>query len=267
MLSILTPPYAAPVDVSEARAHVRAGSSEDARLRRMIRGCARWAQTQLQRTIIATRLVYTADCFGCGCIDLEFGPVQRVLSVNYLDTAGVWQTLSASAYVVDLSGPLARVVPAYGTAWPAVQQQPGAVRVVFDAGYAVPIVADAAANTITLRGSWPDLAVNASVRLSNSGGVLPAPLQPDVDYYVQQVVSPGVYKLSATAGGVALDLSDAGSGTHFVGEVPDNVVNWILLRVASLFENRESEVQLDRGTLVPLPYIDRLLDGDAVINY
>lgn len=61
------------------------------------------------------------------------------------------------------------------------------------------------------------------VTLSNAGGFLPAPLAPGVEYFVS-VTSANEFQLSATSGGPAIDLTDAGTGTHTCE--PDGSVFW-----------------------------------------
>lgn len=55
------------------------------------------------------------------------------------------------------------------------------------------------------------------VRLVNSGGALPAGLIADKDYFVRDA-SGQTCKLSATLGGAAIDLTGAGTGTHYFGQ-------------------------------------------------
>jgi hypothetical protein len=81
------------------------------------------------------------------------------------------------------------------------------------------------------------------------------------DYFVQNIVSDGVYKLSATAGGAPIALTDAGSGQSFVGAVPEGLKAWLKIRLSTLYENREEVAIMNRGTIQALPYVDRLLDA------
>jgi uncharacterized phiE125 gp8 family phage protein len=72
-------------------------------------------------------------------IDVPRPPLQSVLSITYVDTAGVQQTWDPALYQVHKpSGPLARrgrIQPAYGVAWPVTRDQMDAVVVQFTAGY------------------------------------------------------------------------------------------------------------------------------------
>jgi uncharacterized phiE125 gp8 family phage protein len=48
-------------------------------------------------------------------------------------------------------------------------------------------------------------------------------------------------------------------------DVPEGIRHWILMRVATLFENREEVAILARGKLEPLPFVDSLLDPYMVV--
>jgi len=71
----------------------------------------------------------------CSEIVLPLGPVQSVLSVTYVDAAGVTQTLDPSGYGLDLTRRPARLRPAWGAAWPAHRGDPGEIQVTFKAGF------------------------------------------------------------------------------------------------------------------------------------
>lgn len=43
-------------------------------------------------------------------------------------------------------------------------------------------------------------------------------------------------------------------------DVPTGIKNWILMRVCTIFENREEVAVLQRGSVSALPYVDCLLD-------
>lgn len=47
-------------------------------------------------------------------------------------------------------------------------------------------------------------------------------------------------------------------------DVPAVVRNWIMVRVNTMFENREEVAVLQRGSVTPLEHIDRLLDPVAI---
>jgi uncharacterized phiE125 gp8 family phage protein len=274
-LKQIVAPYAPPLDVVEARLHVRQDiADDDAKLGILIRAARDFAETETQRAIVATRFQQVLDSFPSPslmgvpfgrpytlpghAIQLERSPLIQVVSIQYFDMGGVLQTMPATDYAIDDSGTIPRITPVFGKIWPIPLPQIGAVRVTYDAGYCAPLVADDGTDAITIKG-WKPLAVNDVVRLSNSGGELPEPLQPDTDYYVQAAVSAGVYKLSATVGGAAIDLTGIGTGTHYVGSVPEGLKAWMSMRIDSMYNNR-GEIATTGGKFEPLPYIDRLLD-------
>jgi uncharacterized phiE125 gp8 family phage protein len=277
-LQTLIGPAARPIDVIEARNHVRQDlTADDTVLDMAIRATTSFAQAECLRTLVATRYRLVLDSFPGPslmgmpwgrsyslpghAICLEYGPVLAVKWIKYLDMAGVQQTMPATDYAVDFTGPVARITPVFGKIWPIPLPQIGAVEVVYDAGDAAAITADAAANAITIKGGlWKTLAVGDTVRLSNSGGALPAPLQSDTDYFVQSVPAAGVCTLAITSGGAAIDLTDAGSGTSFIGAVPEGIKTWQKMRLASLYDLRSDVTALARGRLESVPFVDRLLD-------
>ena len=55
--------------------------------------------------------------------------------IQYLDMAGVIQTMPPADYVVDNASEPARIAPVFGKTWPITLPQIGAVSVTFDAGY------------------------------------------------------------------------------------------------------------------------------------
>lgn len=66
-------------------------------------------------------------------------------------------------------------------------------------------------------------------------------------------------KINFTAGYGALD--SAGNSL-----VPMGIRNWIKMRVATLYQNREEVAVMPRGKVEALPYVDRLLDGFVVVR-
>lgn len=61
--------------------------------------------------------------------------------------------------------------------------------------------------------SGASLANGTAVTLANFGGALPSPLVPGVPYYVRDS-APGQCKLAGSPGDFAINLTDAGTGTH-----------------------------------------------------
>ena len=69
-------------------------------------------------------------------------------------------------------------------------------------------------STDVLTGSGSPPAMDGQqVRLQNSGGALPAPLSNSTTYFARDI-SGSTFKLAATQGGAAIDITGTGSGTH-----------------------------------------------------
>lgn len=282
-LQLITPPSAEPLTLDEAKLHLRVDINDDDTLIGALIAAARdYAEGETHKQMVSARWKQVLDSFpGPSLIGIPYGrpftlpghaiylqraPVIRVVSIQYLDMAGTVQTMPESDYTVDYTSEPVRITPVFGKIWPIPLPQIGAVWVNFDAGFAAPIKVDAATGTIGAPG-WSALDVGAAVRLSNGGGVLPAPLAPMTDYFVHSVVSEGVYTLSATLGGDQIALSDAGSGQSFIGVVPEGLKAWLKIRLSTLYENREEVAIMNRGTIQALPYVDRLLDAYKTFEF
>lgn len=283
-LQLITAPTAEPVALAEAKNYRRIDdTADDSLVTALISAAREAAETITQNQLVAARYQLILDAFpGPSLMGVPYGkpfglpphailipktPVIQVVSITYLDYTGVSQTMPSTDYVVDLSTEPARITPVFGKIWPIPLPQIGSVQVTFDAGYVAPITVNTGNNSVAPVG-WKTLAVNDAVRFSNTGGALPTPLKVLTDYYVQSVVSPGVYTLSATSGGAALTLG-ADSGQSFLGQVagrnpgqvPQTIKAWMELRIGSTYENREEVAVIPRGSVQDLPFVDRLLDA------
>lgn len=49
-------------------------------------------------------------------------------------------------------------------------------------------------------------------------------------------------------------------------DVPEGIRHWILMRVATIFENREGVAILNRGKVQELPFVDTLLDPFCIVT-
>ena len=292
-------PTVEPITLTDAKLQVRQSETfDDALIQALISAARQFAETVTRRAFMAQRWTYLLDQFprpgfNVGSanwygpqwginpgpmtvlspdgftgyeIFLPLPPLITVESITYIDSAtNVVLTLDPSQYLV-VPSEKALIVPSFGNVWPQTQQQKAAVTIKFTAGYAAPITAvDTTANTITAP-LWPQLNIGDTLRVSTIGGTLPTPLVALTDYYVQNVVSPGVYKLSATSGGSVIPLTAVGSAS-FVGAVPEGITAWMKVRIGTLYENREEVALLNRGKVELLPYVDNLLDPFRVMEY
>lgn len=273
---LLIPPTAEPVSLAEAKQHLRVtDTAQDTLISMMISAARRYAEMETRRQFIHARFKLVLDKFPvCGeampwpfarvtnvpgfAIKLPRSTAVDVVSVNYLDMASVPQVMDPNDYVSNLAAEPGLVSPGFGKIWPIPIPQMGAVSVTYDAGYASPMkVTTANARPFTVIGpvAWNPGDI---VRFYNSGGALPAPLQPLTNYVIDTADSSG-YTLKDMTGS-PITFTDGGSGSNFIGEVPEGIRNWILIRVGSMYENREEVAVLNRGKVEELPFIDGLLD-------
>lgn len=273
---ILIQPAGECIHVDEARNDRRIDDhADDAKIRSLIVAARQAAESKTRQQLLHARWKLTLDTFpmaGCGAaapfrssvsippfaIRLPHSPLVDVISIQYMDMDGSWKTMPPSDYVVNAAMTPAIITPGFGKVWPIPLPQIGSVTVTYNAGYASPFVTGGtlASNQIRVTGpvSW---AVGARVNFYNSGGVLPAPLDVDATYLVASAAS-GIYTLTDELG-VAVAFTQLGTGRNFIGVVPDGIRSWMLLRVGSLFENREEVSIGQRLTMVEPAFVDGLL--------
>lgn len=135
-VAVVTAPTVEPVELEDAKAHLRlTHAGEDATVIALIQAARQSAEQFSGRSLIQqTRRLYL-DAFPEFEIEVPFGPVSSVVSVTYVDPAGVTQTLAGANYVADLVADPAAIWPAYGKSWPGTRTVPNAVIVEYVAGY------------------------------------------------------------------------------------------------------------------------------------
>jgi uncharacterized phiE125 gp8 family phage protein len=144
----ITPPADLPISVLRARMHMRNPevTDNDSEILRFIRSAVEVGENKLGRTLLTQTWEAYLDAFPVGyCtqrsyrppfIELPWPPAQSITSVKYLDSSNVLQTMPPEDYLLDVSGELARVRPAYGKNWPSTLYYENAVTVRWVAGYA-----------------------------------------------------------------------------------------------------------------------------------
>lgn len=135
-LKLITAPTAEPVTLAEAKAHLRVdGTDDDAYITALIGAARQGAEHITGRALMAQTWELALDAFEAD-ISLPRPPLASIASVKYLNDAGVLTPLDASAYLLDDHSEPARLLPAYGTTWPATRGQANAVLIRYVAGYA-----------------------------------------------------------------------------------------------------------------------------------
>jgi uncharacterized phiE125 gp8 family phage protein len=142
-LSLVTAPSGDPVSLAEARQQLRLPDSaidENDLITGLIAAARERAEAVTGRQLVSATWDYRLDDVCADAIVLPKPPLQTVVSVTYIDSAGATQAWSASEYQVDApSGPYARkgrLAPMPTATWPIAQSgRFNAITVRFTAGY------------------------------------------------------------------------------------------------------------------------------------
>jgi uncharacterized phiE125 gp8 family phage protein len=139
-LSVSVQPLVEPITAAEIKTHLRvSGNDEDAYIRDLIVAGRVWVENYTGRALINRTLVLTLNSFPDygHPIWLPDPPLSSVSSIQYSDTTGTTQTLSASKYITDTSTDdrATGVYEAYNCDWPTTYDQVNAVTVTYVAGY------------------------------------------------------------------------------------------------------------------------------------
>ncbi len=238
-LNLITGPAAEPISLTEAKAHLRVtGADDDTLITALIAAARKWVENYTRRALVLSEMEWKLDEFD-PLLRVPVSPLRSVVSITYVDENGADQTLATTVYAVDTVSEPGRIVEEYDQEWPDTYDTLNAVTVRFKAGHVVPFTAVAATDVLNAVGHT--YANGDRVRLSNSGGALPAGLSTFIDYYVVGV-SGDTLQLSTTAGGAAVDITDTGTGTHYLGELNQDLVAAIKLLIGEMYERREDAI-------------------------
>lgn len=140
-LKLITPPNVSTglcVTVADAKLSCRFDPSDlDADIAQMILDGQTLVDHEVGVCLMAQTWEAALDAFP-DAITLTRTPVASVTSITYIDAAGVLQTLSPAAYVLDSGDAFGKsyIVPAYGESWPETRDEINAVKVRYVVGYA-----------------------------------------------------------------------------------------------------------------------------------
>jgi uncharacterized phiE125 gp8 family phage protein len=159
-LKLITPPIAEPVTLAQAKAQCRIDfTDDDALVTALISSARRYCEQYQHLCYFSQTWMRTMDFFPIWLgsmtvnpssragwmyftnywdavrIDLPYGATS-ITSINYLDSStGQSVALSSTAYQADLTSVPARLVPSYGTCWPATElYAPGSVQITYVSG-------------------------------------------------------------------------------------------------------------------------------------
>ncbi|MRV72566.1 hypothetical protein GJ700_12695 [Duganella sp. FT92W] len=132
---LITPPAGLAVSLDDARTAARlSGSALDGEITQCVRGITDEVEQQTGRAVVTQTYRVTLDSFP-EAIRLPAPPVASVLSVKYIDTDGVEQTLDPADYELDAESEPCYLVPAPDRRWPETMDRINAVRVEVECGY------------------------------------------------------------------------------------------------------------------------------------
>jgi uncharacterized phiE125 gp8 family phage protein len=130
-------PKSEPITLDEAKAHLRIDediTADDALIDLLIGTARKSAESMTRRALLPQTWELALDRFE-KVIRLPRPPLIEIESIKFVDPGGTLQTLNAGFYQVDSHSEPARLLPAYGTAWPATRPQANAVVIRYTAGY------------------------------------------------------------------------------------------------------------------------------------
>lgn len=137
-LTLITPRALQPITLAEAKLHLRVDTpADDALISALLIAATDDSEHLMGRAVLPQTWQLTLDSFTSTELTLQKPPISAITSVKYLQASdGVLTTLSAGAYLLAAANDYtARIVPAYGTSWPATRGMPEAVRIAFVTGY------------------------------------------------------------------------------------------------------------------------------------
>ena len=251
-MTLVTAPTAEPLSLAEAKLHLRVdGTADDTLIPPRISSARQYVEDFTGRDLVDQSHKLLLDAFP-SWVELPGSPLVSVTSVTYIDENGATQTAAASLYDVDITTEPGTLRLAFDQTWPSTRSTPNAVTINYDTGYVVPFTVNTTSDVFTSTArTFTDADI---VRVHNSGGsdgALPAELAEKTDYHIRDV-SGATFKLSAAAGGAAIDITAAGTGTHYIGPqvVPDFLLAAILLLVSHWYEHRDAVCE---GGLAEVP--------------
>jgi uncharacterized phiE125 gp8 family phage protein len=227
--------------LTEAKLHLKVEhSADDLLIATLLTAARQYCEGFQGRCYMATTYQLKMCDWPADIFELPSAPLWSIGSITYVDTASATQTLSTSVYSVDTTSEPGKIYLAYGQNWPSTRGEHQDITINYNAGYSSDFTANATTDVCTCAGRV--FTSGQRVRLRNADGALPTGLAEATDYYVRDV-SGNTFKLAATSGGTAIDITGAGTGTHYVGLVPEYIIAAIKLLLGHLYENREATTE------------------------
>jgi len=236
---ITTQPASEPISLAQAKLHLRLdtteiGTTEDQLLRSYIASARSFCEQYQNRAYIYQTITAKRDDFKAA-MQLPRPPLISVDSISYLDNNGDSQTLATSYYDVDTTTQPGKITLAYGQTWPSLRGDHHGVTITYKAGYVSEFTASAGDDTLTANAGVFN--VDDVVRVYSTD-TLPSGLSADTDYYVLTVSGQAI-TIATSSGGSTVDITDTGTGTHYLDTVPYRTKLPIMSLVCQMYENRQ----------------------------
>lgn len=133
--TLIIPPAQEPVSLEEAKAQLRVdGLDDDAYIVNLIKAARQHTENVTWRALITQTWDVYFDRFSSE-IEIPLGQLQSVVSISYVDTDGITQTVDSSIYDVDTDSDPGKISLSHGQSWPMIRPQRNAVTIRFVAGY------------------------------------------------------------------------------------------------------------------------------------
>lgn len=240
-------PFAEPISLAQAKRHLRVdGTDDDTFITARISAARNYVEQYCDTQLVAATYKQVMDGFpNSDEIWLDRPPLLDVTSIQYIDQNGTTQTLATTVYSVVTHEKPGKVKLKYNQAWPATRVQPDAVTITFRAGYARPFTANASSDMLTFYTTEPAELTN--VFFSTTDADLPSPLAINTPYDTDAL--PGLTCNIREAGSVGnINITDAGTGTHFAGVIPESAIHAMLLLISFWYSTRNASVDIEGAT-------------------
>jgi uncharacterized phiE125 gp8 family phage protein len=131
-MKVIEQPKLEPVSIAEVKTQLGIDEGLDDIIARRIAEARKFAEEYTGRALIAQTREIRWDCF---VDEHELPSALSVVSVKYIDTDGVLQTLGSDQYELDTYPLIPFVQALYNITWPSTYPKRNAVRIQYTAGY------------------------------------------------------------------------------------------------------------------------------------
>lgn len=234
---IIAGPAIDPITLAELRLLCRVGPDDTSRdvLLRALSTTAREATELMLGAAIGQQTVEDTHDGWPAMFCLRRHPVHSITSIKYFDEDNVEHTVDSTIYYLnDVREPKIALLDDETWTDDALRTS-GAIKVRYVCGYGREFTVTADVGTDALTSASHGL-TDGDDLLIRSTGTVPGGLATDTRYWVRDAAT-NTFKVAATQGGAAIDITSAGTGTITVSEgIPRPVFHHIGLLVSQWFD-------------------------------